>query len=261
VTDAPPPPGADQAERALPTIAQAAREVGAEAYAVGGFVRDRVAGLGRERAPGDVDVLVTHSLAAIAERIAAQSGAALVTLGNEKPGVRLVFADRSHIDLSLPRGVSEGRPRLRGQSEAETVCADLRLRDFTANAMALPVSSVGADDWCRHLLDPTGGADDLERRFLRATGPHVWREDPLRLLRALRLAAQLDLRIEDTTRAALMENAPLLRDVAPERIRDELFALLEREDAAAWLRRAAEMGLLLEVMPQLRALRGVAQGG
>ena len=253
--DAPPLPS--QAEQALALLARTAASVGAEAYAVGGYVRDRLIG-----APmADVDVLVTGGLREIAELVGAESRAAVVTLRDEHPTVLLVFADGSHIDVSLPRGQTPPVPQREPSPAAQDVACDLRHRDFTINAIALPLEATCAADWRKRVLDPTGGRADLECGLVRPTGPEVWRADPLRLLRAVRLVAQLGFDLHPTAESGIREHAGLITSVAPERIRDELCALLANADAPTWLARAADLGLLFEILPELAPLQRLAQGG
>lgn len=253
------PVSSNQAEQALPTLAQAARDCGVEAYAVGGYVRDRLLGV----TTTDVDVLITGALREIVERVRAPLHAAVVRLREAQPTIRLVFSDRSHIDLSLPRAApqSETDHEVRPTPDSRTLCEDLRLRDFTINALAVPLAAVGADQWRRRIVDPTGGREDLKRGVVRAASPAVWQDDPVRLWRALRLAAQLGFDLDTATEAGIRDHAGLAATVAAERIRDELFALLARGDADAWLARAAELGLLFAILPELAALPSLAHGG
>jgi putative nucleotidyltransferase with HDIG domain len=226
---------------------------------VGGYVRDRLLG-----APtADVDVLLTGALRAVAERVGAQLGAAVVPLGEMQPTIRLVFPDRSHVDLSVPRSQPQSEIDQGGNTtpDLQALCDDLRLRDFTINAMAVPLAAVGADEWRQRIVDPTGGREDLRRRAVRATSPAAWQDDPVRLWRALRIAAQLGFKLDGATEAGIREYAGLAAAVAGERIRDELFSLLARGDADAWLARAARLGLLFVILPELAALQSLAQGG
>jgi putative nucleotidyltransferase with HDIG domain len=235
-------------------LAQAAGECGAATYAVGGYVRDRLLGVSTT----DVDVLIVGALRETAEYVAARLYVRLVMLREQQPTIRLVFPDRSHIDLTQPRVTppAPAAPPTRADLEA-----DLRGRDFTVNALAVPVEALIRGHWQRQVIDPTSGLGDLERRVLRATSRAIWSDDPLRLWRALRLAAQLGFGLEPKTEASLRAHAALSAQAAPERIRDELFALLARADADAWLSRAADLGLLFAVMPELAPLQGLPQGG
>ena len=252
-----PSAGSVQAEQALAKLAQVAGEAGAAAYAVGGYVRDRLLGVATQ----DVDVMVTAGLRETAERLAAQLPVSLVHLHEEQPTIRLVFPDRSQFDLTLPRAGPTELPPGAAAAGAPEVISDLLTRDFTVNAMAVPVDAFLSDDWPGQVIDPTGGLRDLERRRLRATSARIWEDDPVRLWRALRLAAQLGFELEQGTEAALREHAGLAAAAAFERIREELLPLLARSDAAAWLARAADLGLLLRILPELNGLRSLVQGG
>ena len=250
------PPGSSQAEQALPTLARAARECGAAAYAVGGYIRDRL--LGVETA--DVDVVVTQCLGEIAERLHAELGASVVPLHDEQPTIRVAFRGRSHIDLTIPRTGSL-LPADDVPAHQRAIVADLLARDFTINAMAVALDDLLGGDWQSHIIDPAAGVSDLRVRLIRATNPQVWLDDPLRLWRALRLAAQLGFELEDDTVQGMREHADLALRPATERIRDEFFALLARPNAEIWLAQAADIGLLFKLLPELAPLRSLSQGG
>lgn len=244
---------ANEATEALSGIAHAADELAADAYAVGGYVRDRLVGVETR----DIDILLTGAVREIAERIAAQFDASLVALREAEPTIRLVFSDRSHIDLCLPRR----RTTAVDSPSADFLAEDLQSRDFTVNAMALSLEAIDRDDWREHVADPTGGSEDIRRRVIRATNPGVWQDDPARLVRALRLAAQLGFELDAQAESEIREHAGLVTNVAPERIRDELIAILRRRDAHKWLARAAKLGLLFAILPELAALQSVPAMG
>jgi poly(A) polymerase len=245
----------NQAQQALPTLSRVAQDLGAAAYAVGGYVRDRIL----QRTTSDIDVLVTRALREVTERTGLEVKASVVTLHETQPTMRLAFPDRSHIDLALPRvaAVDAG-----GLATPEAIVeADLQARDFTVNAMAIPLEAADLADWREHVLDPMGGLPDLDRRLIRAIDPRVWDNDPIRLWRALRLAAQLGFELEPPTEDGIRQHAGLAAKPAGERIRDELFRLLARADADALISRAAELGLLFVLAPELAPLQTLAQGG
>jgi poly(A) polymerase len=256
VTAADAAPRSNQAEQALPALARAACQCASCAYAVGGYVRDRL--LGIETA--DVDVVVTDQLREIAERLGAELHASVVPLHDEQPTIRLAFRDRSHIDLTIPRA----GPALDGSEippDQRPIIADLLARDFTINAMAVPLQAVTRSDWRAHVVDPAAGLGDLDLHLVRATNPGVWKDDPLRLWRALRLAAQLGFDLDDATAQTLREHSDLALKPATERVRDEFFALLTCPNASIWLARSADLGLLFRLLPELAALQSLSQGG
>jgi putative nucleotidyltransferase with HDIG domain len=134
--------------------------------------------------------------------------------------------------------------------------ADLAGRDFAVNAMALEVTRVPP-----RLIDPHGGQADLQARRLRAVSGQAIRDDPVRGLRAVRLGGQLGFEIDAHTRGLIREAAPHLAEVSAERVRDELCKILSLPSTAASLRKLDALGLLAEVLPEVEALKGLAQTG
>ena len=208
---------------------------GLEAYLVGGAVRDSL--LGADILDLDIAVLGDAGLAA--GDAAAALGWKAHPLDSDRGIFRLSSGDdEPYVDLSQVRGSIE---------------KDLSQRDFTIDAMAVPLAGYAAP------VDPYGGAQDLDRRLVRALSPSVFADDPGRLLRAVRLAAQLGFEIESSTRAWIKSNADLLSSVAPERTREELMRLLGGRDTARWLRELDDLGLLCRIIPELQEARGVDQ--
>lgn len=140
--------------------------------------------------------------------------------------------------------------------------ADLRLRDFTLDAIAAPLASVvehfesGA---AIPFVDPLRGLADAEARLLRVVDSDVFRRDPLRMLRAIRLAMRYALTIDPATEGLLMRDAALLPQVAPERIHEELYAILAPNGATERLRRLDAYGLFTVLMPEFIPARGMRQ--
>jgi poly(A) polymerase len=206
------------------------------AWLVGGAVRDEL--LGRHTA--DLDIVVAGDPAQAARKIAhAAGGAACFALSKEFGSWRVVARKRAwQVDVEPLRG-----PTLRD---------DLALRDFTVNAIAQELS--GGEP-----IDPLGGIADLHARRLRMAGPGAFADDPLRVLRMVRVAVELGFEPDlDAHRHARAE-APRLREVSAERV----FVELRRTLAADRPRRGIEMlgaiGAAAVVLPELEALRGVEQ--
>ena len=137
---------------------------------------------------------------------------------------------------------------------------DLGRRDFTINAMAWVPDDLAAGQG--HLVDPFGGQADLAARVLRAVGDPEERfaEDALRLLRAARFATTLDLAIDPPTEAAIRRLAPTVERLSGERVRDELLRFLAVPVPSRGFALLERLGLLAVVLPELVALRGIAQG-
>ncbi len=214
-----------------------AREVlaGEEAWLVGGAVRDRLLG----RHTDDVDVALPGDPKRAARGIAKAAGGASFRLSGEFGAWRAVGPEHGwHVDLVPLRGAD--------------IAADLAERDFTINAMAEPLA--GGD-----LLDPHGGRADLEAGRVRMVSAAALREDPLRTLRAVRLAVELGLDLEPGTRDAVAANASGLDRVAPERIFAELKRVVGAPEPQLGISLMQALGLLEAVLPELAATRGVEQ--
>jgi poly(A) polymerase len=209
---------------------------GRPAWLVGGAPRDRA--LGRDVL--DVDVVIDGDTAEAARAVARAAGrAACFALSDEYGAWRVVARDHSwQVDVEPLRG---------GSLEA-----DLALRDFTVNAIAEPLS--GGEP-----IDPLGGLVDLDDRRLRMAGPGAFADDPLRVLRLVRIAIELDLRPEAATLTAARAHAGGLDRVSGERVFTELRRILAAPLALRGLELMGDVGATAAVLPELEALRGVEQ--
>jgi poly(A) polymerase len=213
---------------------------GRRAWLVGGAVRDRLLG----RRTGDLDVVLDGEPREAARALARTARAAAFSLSEDYGGWRVVARDGAwQVDFE----------RLRGASLEE----DLALRDFTVNAIAAPLGEPGTVPG--EAIDPLGGLEDLARRRLREAGPHAFAEDPLRVLRLVRLAVELDLEADADTHAHARAHAVALGEVAPERIFMELLRIIDAPGAVAGVELMSEVGATAVVLPEVEALRGVTQ--
>ena len=210
----------------------------ADTYIVGGTVRDRL--LERD-SDTDLDLVITHTNPEdrrdIARNIARVTGGAPVLL-HEETGTYRIGAGDTHLDVSFCSGPVE---------------ADLERRDFTLNAIAAPL--IGWEESTRSLtvIAPHGGWDDLHNRKLRAMNCRVFQDDPVRLLRAVRIAAHLGLRIDAETAQQAARDAHLLAGAAPERITEELLRILEAPEPHTVVQTTVQMGLLETLLPGVAA--------
>ncbi len=209
-----------------------------DVHVVGGAVRDRLLG----RPVHDFDLVVAGDALVQARRLADALGAAYVPLDADFGTARVVVGE-DQVDIAQQRGGS--------------LDADLRLRDFTVNAMAVPLARWEDDD--APIIDPTGGQADLQARLVRAVSPQAFQTDPGRLLRAPRLAAQLDATLEPQTEAWLRRDAGLLLQASMERLRDEFWRCLLLPGTADLVRRLDELGLLGRLLPDVPVMQGVTQ--
>jgi len=210
---------------------------GVPIWPVGGVVRDALLG----GAIHDWDFVVGQDALGLARAVADGLGGAFYPLDVERDTGRVVLAledgRRLELDFALLRGPD--------------LATDLRGRDFTLNAMAADADG--------RLLDPTGGLADLQNRLVRATDAAAFEDDPLRMLRGVRLVAELGLRLEAKTALWIAQRAPALTRVAAERIRDEFLRILAAPAVADHIHMLDELGLLTSILPEAMHLKEQAQ--
>jgi tRNA nucleotidyltransferase (CCA-adding enzyme) len=190
------------------------------AYLVGGAVRDIL--LQRQREYLDLDFVLPQDAIKIAKKIASICNAGFVILDQQRNIARVVFKQVT-VDFA--------------QQEGETLLQDLQRRDFTINAIAY-------NFYTDELIDPLNGKKDIEKKVIKMISENNLKDDPLRLLRAYRQASQLNFTIENHTRFTLQKLAPLLSQIAAERIRTEFNYLLTNSNGSKWLKEAYNDGLL-----------------
>jgi poly(A) polymerase len=227
---------------ALPAIVEEIRPHAAfpEACLVGGVIRDSLLG----RPVLDIDIVLRGSGVDAARAVANALGAAFYPLDAERGIGRVILVrgkSRYTLDFAALRESSIGQ--------------DLALRDFTVNAIALPLSPGAA------LIDPMHGERDVKDSILRACSPRAIADDPVRSIRAIRLATQLGFRIEKETKEQCRAGASMLGTISAERIRDEVFRILSGRKVAAAIHSLASLGLLRVILPETAGLAGGQPGG
>lgn len=224
----------------LETLAVVAPEHG-RAWLVGGAVRDELLG----RATLDFDVAVDGSVEGLARALGRAGRGYAFSLSDAFGAWRVKARDGSwQVDLTPLAG--------------DTVEQDLARRDLTINAIARAIEP-GVPGQGGELIDPFGGAADLEARRLRMVGPESFSSDPLRTLRLVRLAVELDFEVDGLTEQEASASAPALRSSAPERVLAELCQIISADRAVAGLELMERIGVAEVVLPELVALRGVHQ--
>ena len=223
--------------REAPPVRLAAEALGDfEAWVVGGAVR--AAALGREVT--DLDLAVAGAEEDAARALAAAAGGHAFPLSDDFGTWRVVDRERAPIaDVTLVRGGS--------------IDADLGARDFTVGAVAVPLNGGG-------VLDPLSGLADLDARRLRCASDSAFSDDPLRLLRAARLGAELGLEPDEATVRLARAAAGRAAEPAGERQFAELRRLVTGPDPLRGLELIDELGIGAGVLPELEALRGLEQG-
>ena len=242
-------------ETLIPHLAQLqkfAETRGVELYLVGGSVRDLLL----NRPTADLDFALATDAIRFAKAFATHVGGSFVGLDERPPTARVVLKKQT-VSMDF------------AQFRAASLSDDLRLRDLTINAMAVPLdamlgparlSAKTIENVVRgpvprklpRLIDPGGGMADLTARQLRFPSEQVIHEDPLRLIRIYRFAAQLDFEISHDSLALIEKHHALLPRVSAERIRDELMKILKVEKASPYLQEMWKVGLLTQIVPVAR---------
>lgn len=232
-------------ERLIKALLEFSPPCGGPVHLAGGTVRDWLSG----RVAADLD-LVVRSGAEDCSRLlrSALGGGTLVQLGEREDDVaRLVWKGLT-VDFTGFRGDAQG------------IEDDLRLRDFTINAMAVRLADLTDTEGEIVLIDPLGGLDDLREGRLQVCG-HAFADDPLRLLRGYRLRALLNLSFSNDTMAALKACGHLITKAAAERIGHELDLIMESDQAQEAFKDMAESAILWHILPELQAGAGLQQPG
>ncbi|MFQ5508171.1 MAG: HD domain-containing protein [Leptospirillia bacterium] len=233
-----------RAEPAVGVLSALAGRHGARLWVTGGTLRDVLL----TRWPRDLDLAVEGDAMVLGKELAGETGGVFVPLDPDTSTVRVAIRSTQGIDwIDLVT------------LRAPTIEADLKLRDFTVNAIALPFAETfegGAPDF----IDPTGGRDDLHARRVRMTCRQSLEDDPLRVLRAYRFAAQLGFDIEPDTRKALVALASTAARPAAERISQEMGPLLAAPTPSGAIDLMMADGVLEALIPELSEGRGMTQG-
>ena len=197
-------------------------------WLVGGAVRAVL--MGRE--VEDLDFVLPDDALSAARTVADTLSGHYFPIDEERGVGRVLLSSDSGIILDFARMHVDG------------ITADLLARDFTINAMALPLHGT------MHLHDPSGGREHLLRKVICMVSSTALKADPIRVVRAVRLAAELGFRIEPDTRGALREGAPAVEQVSAERMRDELLRCLGGPNPTRALRALDHLGVLVRMLPE-----------
>jgi len=209
-----------------------------EIYLVGGAVRDMLL----NRLSRDLDFALPSNGISTARKVANTLKADFMILDDERDTGRVILTDnqgtRTFLDFAVYRG--------------ENLEEDLRNRDFTMNAIAFNLKD-------QTIIDPLNGASDLRAKLIRSCSPTSVSDDSVRILRAIRQAAEFEFKIEIETRKSMKQSASLLPNISPERKRDELFKILDGPKSDAAMRALEMLGVFPHLLPELPAMKGVTQ--
>ncbi len=217
-----------------------------KSYLVGGFVRDVLL----KRDTADIDIAVAADAVEIAPQVANALGGKFVLLDETNRVGRVVVADR--------KAPSGGRWQLDFSTFQGSIEQDLARRDFTIDAIAVDLGEL-TKDYDVPLIDPFDGWGDLQNGVIRTVSETAFQSDAARLLRAVRLAAELGFSLERQTEALVRRHSQLIADVAGERLREELLRLLAVPQSQRFLPYLDDLGLVTALFPEMAEAKGVEQ--
>lgn len=237
-------------EKIFQVVTQAADELGMDAYAIGGYVRD----IFLKRESKDIDIVTIGKGIELAEKVHQIIGpqSHLATFKNF--GTAQVKYNGMEIEFVGARKESYNRDSRKPIVEDGSLSDDQNRRDFTINALAIGISKSNFGI----LLDPFNGKTDLENKILRTPlDPNItYSDDPLRMMRAIRFASQLNFTIEDNSFKAISDNRERIKIVSKERISDELNKIILSTKPSVGFKLLFDTGLLHLIFPEMAKLQG-----
>ncbi|CEN35493.1 CCA tRNA nucleotidyltransferase [Capnocytophaga cynodegmi] len=235
-------------------ISKVSNEISLESYVIGGFVRDYLL---KKKLPKDIDIVSIGSGIALAEKVAEKLPNNPKVSVFKNFGTAMIKADNLDIEFVGARKESYESNSRKPYVESGTLQDDQNRRDFTINAMALSISEHNFGE----LIDPFDGLSDLKNKIIRTPlDPDItYSDDPLRMMRAIRFATQLNFEIEKKSLQAIAKNKDRLKIISNERIVDELNKILSSPKPSIGLKLLYETKLLHYILPELVELQGVEE--
>ncbi len=212
-------------------------------YVVGGVVRDHL--LGGQKKVTDLDLMIDQVTLPVARAVADELGWAYYPLDEARDVARLIFTANAGVPLVCDVA------RIRGGS----VEGDLLMRDFTINAMAFQIERLGEAT----LIDICNGRNDLQQQLIRRVSAASLADDPIRLLRAIRFMVQFNFVLDEQTRRQVKQSCSTVILASTERIRDELWKMLDTNQPTRALEELRSVGLLIHLLPEVARMVEVAQ--
>lgn len=233
-------------------ISQSAQELGVDAYVIGGFVRDYILQRGDAK---DIDIVTIGDGIKLAEKVAKKLPNKTKVQVFKTYGTAMLHVDGIDVEFVGARKESYNENSRNPEVESGTLVDDQNRRDFTINAFALDLS----EENFGNLLDPFNGLEDLHNKIIRTPlNPDVtYSDDPLRMMRAIRFATQLDFKIEESSLKAISKNKNRIKIITNERIVVELNKILESNTPSVGFLLLEQTGLLDFILPELTALKGI----
>ncbi|QQX76758.1 MULTISPECIES: CCA tRNA nucleotidyltransferase [Aequorivita] len=234
------------------TISKASKNLNLESYAIGGYVRDFLLKRGEAK---DIDIVAVGSGIELAQEVSRLLPGKPKVSVFKTYGTAMLKSGGIELEFVGARKESYNEESRNPAVENGTLEDDQNRRDFTINALALSLN----DENYGELLDPFNGVEDLQKKIIRTPlDPDVtYSDDPLRMLRAIRFATQLDFSIENDSLEAITRNAKRLKIISKERIVDEINKILLSEVPSKGFALLHKTGLLPFILPELVALQGI----
>jgi poly(A) polymerase len=236
-------------EKLFTLIADSGKELGFPVYVIGGYVRDKIL----KRPSKDMDVVCVGDGIALAEIVAAKLGKGVRVIVYKNFGTAMVQANEFTIEFVGSRKESYNSDSRNPIVKQGTLLDDLQRRDFTINALAI---SLNEEDYGA-ILDQFNGLTDIENKIIRTPlDPGItFSDDPLRMMRAIRFATQLNFTIEEKTVAAIAEYKERISIISQERITDELNKIILSLKPSIGFKLLFDTGLLALIFPELVKLQ------
>lgn len=237
--------------RVFHTVGAAADSLGREAYVVGGYVRDLIIG----RHSKDIDFVTVGSGIELAEAVARKMGRGVHLAVYRNYGTAQLKRGETELEFVGARRESYQRDSRNPIVEDGTLDDDLARRDFTINALAIKVNADGFGD----VIDKYDGIGDIDRKVIRTPlDPDItFSDDPLRMMRAIRFATQLQFVISPETFDAIKRNASRIEIITAERIKDELYKIMASPKPSIGWKLLLDSGLLAIILPELARMKGI----
>lgn len=235
-------------------ISEAAKELNVDSYVIGGFVRDYLL---QRNIPKDIDIVAVGSGIALAKKVAEKLPEKPKVQVFKNFGTAMLRWNDLEVEFVGARKESYRSHSRKPIVEDGTLEDDQNRRDFTINALALSLHEANFGD----LLDPFGGVEDLKQKLIRTPlDPDVtYSDDPLRMLRAIRFASQLNFKIEPASLEAISRNKERIKIISKERIVDELNKILMCDKPSIGFSLMYKTGLLQIILPELTRLQGIEE--
>lgn len=244
-------------DKIFKVLSEVVAEENVKAFVIGGWVRDCI--LEREHMEKDIDILVIGSGIEIARKAAKKIGPKIRVNIFRNFGTAMFRWNDYEIEFVGARKESYDRKSRKPVVEDGTLDDDQKRRDFTINTMAISINSETYGEF----LDPFGGLDDLKSKIIRTPldPDKTFSDDPLRMMRAIRFATQLEFKIDERTFLSIRENAERIKIVSPERIIAEINKIILSRHPSSGFQLLDKSGLLSIIFPELSSLKGVEKKG